>query len=341
MQNYCEVKLFTKNSLYLQRTGNFKSSQLMNRVFCDDLLQRQFETDGYVVVPQFLNAAEVQNLLTAYHKPDGNINGKFHRTLQFQSVAYKKDLSIAVKELVTPKALNLLQDYRYLLSSFMVKEPEADNAFELHQNWNFVEEDKYHSVVFWVPLVDTDAKNGAMYVVKGSNRLLPTYRGGPNIPSVFEAVIPYIKEHYLTIIPLKAGDAIIFDDALLHYTSSNQSSNTRYAIAQVMIPRVARPIHYYQSAENTGKKIEVFEIDDDFYLYYYNRYPLGDYPADCRQIGTIPCSSKPLTINQFESLYHKTALTPEKQRSVSVTDVKRFFVKVGQKIGNAIFNSAH
>ena len=66
----------------------------MNRVFTNDLLQGQFETDGYVVIPQFLNTEEVQNLLSVYQKPVDNINGKFHRTLQFQSVAYKKDLSL-------------------------------------------------------------------------------------------------------------------------------------------------------------------------------------------------------------------------------------------------------
>jgi len=314
----------------------------MNRVFTNDLLQGQFETDGYVVIPQFLNTEEVQNLLSVYQKPVDNINGKFHRTLQFQSVAYKKDLSIPVKELVTPKALSLLEDYRYLLSSFMVKEPKADNAFELHQNWNFVEEDKFHSVVFWIPLVDTDADNGAMYMVKGSNRLLPTYRGGPNIPSVFEAVIPYIKEHYLTIVPLKAGDAIIFDDALLHYTSANLSSSTRYAIAQVMIPKTARPIHYYQSAENAGKNIEVFEIDDDFYLYYYNRYPLGNYPSDCRQIGIVPYSHNALTNNQFEALYRKKiASAVETKKNEPIEKVKRFLANVGHKVGISIFNSTH
>ncbi len=274
----------------------------MDNVFTHPQHQEAFKKDGYVVIPNLLSSAEVGKLLTAYQNLEHHNPIGFHRTYDNPDTGYKTQLSQAINEVVSPPAQALLCEYQYFLASYMVKEPGSDTAFELHQNWNFVDESRHQSVVLWIPLVDTNEQNGTMYVVKGSNRLLPTYRGGPFIPSVFENILPYIKNNYLTPIRLKAGDALILDDALLHYTSPNLSGQTRYAIAQVMIPRQANPIYYYLP-EPTGSELHVFEIDMDFYLYYNNRYPKGEYPHDMKHIATIPYQHRPMDKNGFDKLY--------------------------------------
>lgn len=277
-------------------------SNQMPPVFNNPEHQAVFEQDGYIVIPNFLTSEEISELTKVYQSMEHPNPIGFHRTYDNPDKAYKTRLSQAIHQTVTPKTTALLSGHRYFLASYMVKEPGSDTAFELHQNWNFVDESKHQSVVLWIPLVDTNEQNGTMYVVKGSNRLMPTFRGGPYIPSVFENILSHIKQHYLTPIPLKAGDALILDDALLHYTSPNHSNHTRYAMAQVMIPKAATPVYYYLS-EPSDTRLHVFEIDMDFYLFYNNRYPKGEYPQDMKHIGTIPYSHRPLNEIAFDRLY--------------------------------------
>jgi len=276
----------------------------MRRIFHKDDVESAFAKDGFVVVRNFLNNEEITALKALYSSKDQSEKKGFHRSLDAPDADNKRFLAENIRSVFMPKLKQLLIDYKYLLASFMVKAPETNSDFELHQNWNFVDESKFQSLVCRCPLVDTDEKNGTMFVVKGSNRLFPTFRGGPHMPSAFDDCLPYIKKHYMEAIALKAGDAIILDDALLHYTSANPGSSERIAIALVSIPEEANPIYYYY--EQQEAKLYCYHIDDDFYNTFNNRYPMGERPQDIPVETSISYRVEKISAFQYEKAIQKS-----------------------------------
>lgn len=274
----------------------------MNQVFQNEEQEKSFKEKGYLVIKNFLLPEMVQSLKGLYLNNIPENPKGFHRSLDYLDKDYKKKLSDGINKIVTPVSEQFLKDYRFLLVSYMIKEKGEETAFELHQNWNFVDESQYHSLAIWIPLVDVDATNGTMHVVEGSHRMLPTFRGGPKIPSIYRNIYDYIKENHMKPIPLKAGDALIIDDAILHYTSANLSDAPRMAIAQVMIPKAAKPIYYYQAYGDENAALEKYQIDDDFYLYFNNRYTPENPPHDCELIQRFTTSLKPIDSKEFDAL---------------------------------------
>ncbi len=289
---------------------------MMNRVFQNDEQNEFFKKNGYAVFPNFLNEHQVQELknLILEHPDMGE---GFHRSLDSYDEDYKKFISDRIDQVITPVSQKYLDNYRFLLVSTMMKEPGEDTTFEVHQNWNFVEEDQYHSLAIWVPLVDVNAQNGTMHVVEGSHRLFPTFRGGPEIPSIYRNIYPYIKEKYMKPIDLSAGDALIIDDAILHYTSPNMGHHTRIALAQVMIPKAAQPIYYYQKYGDDRAPIQQYDIDDDFYLYFNNRYNPTAPPHDCELTNQFRTSLQPVTETEFDELMAGKSSREFKKESIS------------------------
>jgi len=288
----------------------------MNQVFQDKKQNQEFTEKGYLVIKGLLSEDEVGTLTELYKSNIPENAQGFHRSLDQLNKPYKEKLSGAIHDVVTPRLNQYLKDYRFLLVSFMIKEPGEDTKFEVHQNWNFVDETRFRSVAIWIPLVDVDGSNGTMHVAEGSHRVFPTIRGGPQIPSIFREIYDHIRDHYMKPILLKCGDALVIDDAILHYTSPNLGTSTRIAIAQVMIPAEASPIYYYQPLNNEQAPISKYLIDGNFYLYFNNRYTPDAPPQDCQLIQKFYTSLKPINCEEFDALMHGDSLMKLKMEEV-------------------------
>lgn len=237
-------------------------------LFFEDAHQAFYTKNGYLYISNFLDSAAVQEMLDAYYKYEfsSRANG-FHRTLDLIDIEQKKKITAAIHAVVTPIAKQHLIDYRFLLTSFMTKEKGADD-FDIHQNWCFVDEKIFTSLVIWIPLQDVDETNGTMYFIPGSDKWNNKIRGN-NIEWQYGNEKQSLQNQLIPV-NMKAGDAVIFDDATIHYTSANKSNNPRISIAQVMIPNEAQPVFYNYNPKT--KLIEQYAIDKNFYLEFTNRY---------------------------------------------------------------------
>ena len=232
-----------------------------------------YDRQGYIHIPDFLNEAERLALLKLYKKKESSFFDKgFHRTLDFKNNKKKSIIFSGIDEIVTPESEKYLNEYRILLTSFMTKEKRAP-AFDIHQNWTFVDESKFTSLVIWIPLQDVDEKNGCLYFIPGSDKWNKGIRGN-NIEWQYNNRKEELMQQMVPL-PMKAGDAAIFDDATIHYTSANYSDKPRISIAQVMIPKEAKPIFYNKNIEKNS--IEKYQISDNFYLTFTEKFLKGDY----------------------------------------------------------------
>ena len=63
-----------------------------------------------------------------------------------------------------------LNDYTPIIANY-IRKKEGGGEVPLHQNWAFVEEDKFTSVSIWVPLVDSNEENGTLQMTKRNKKL--------------------------------------------------------------------------------------------------------------------------------------------------------------------------
>lgn len=112
---------------------------------------------------------------------------------------------------------------------FVTKLPDAaDEHSDIpwHQDHGYGELDPKTDVTIWIPLVDSDARNGALQVVPGSHRagLLPHHSAGVN-PLLRESEVPGEPVE----LALHAGEAVAFSGLLVHGSGPNRSGAPRPA----------------------------------------------------------------------------------------------------------------
>jgi hypothetical protein len=233
-------------------------------VFNDKKLQEKFDKDGYIVVP-FLPLEEVARLKNLYEEVSPRIPASFHSTSFSNDDALKRKISDEVEKIYSSKVATLFHDIKKLGSSFLTKPTGITGTMPVHQDWTVVDEEKFYSVTAWVPLQDVNENNGAIKVLPGSNRFSKTLRS-PNIPNEFDGLSEVISKQMKTL-NMKAGEALIFNHALLHASWLNQSSSPRIAVTYGLIPSQAK---LYLYLKNEKGKLEKYFMPDDMFSKYTN-----------------------------------------------------------------------
>ena len=240
----------------------------MSSVFRDPLLQQQFDKQGYVLVSSLINGGDIEELKGLFTKFREECNSNFHTTHFSTNVEYKKQVHDVIASVVGLKASPLLNDFIPLFGNFMIKNPDPENFMPLHADWTYVDESKFSSVAIWVPLVNVDAENGCFGVIEGSHQVTNIIRG----PMLKQSTLQWDKEweqRLGKLIPMKAGDAIIYNHRLLHYSPPNRSELARPAINLSLVPKGVPWLHYCKP--EGADEIEVYGVTDTgFYIHYNN-----------------------------------------------------------------------
>jgi hypothetical protein len=281
----------------------------MQQLFIDPALQARFEEDGYIVL-DLLDAGEVAHLKEFYHShtPAEKPSYGFHVSLDDKD----REQSIAVTQelyrVLTPKVATYFQDFQIFTASFVIKEPNPKGVVPPHQDWTFVDESQYWSATLWTPLVDVDMDNGCLGVIKGSHRFFDWPRCSPS---------PQFKtplgEHmfgifpYLQLVPLKAGQSIMFDNRTIHASPPNTTDSPRLAAGIGITHRDARLFHHYLMPQTQPETIEVYGITRDFFLAHNNGglselHNQGGKVTGWDVVGTYPLELPRLTGEEIQNL---------------------------------------
>lgn len=246
-------------------------------VLRDPALEEEFQRRGYVTVP-LLSPGEVARLYDFYTErageegpnPPGAYNDTYaefsviHSRPDFRAEAYD-----IITEVVTPHAQEHLVDYRPLLGNF-VNKPAGTGVVPAHQNWSVVDEHHFQSVSVWVALVDCVVENGAMLMLDGSHRDFREPRGMWTYET-FNGLEDLLVREYLTPVCAKAGEAVILDDALVHYSPPNRTAQRRLAIQHVMVPEVAESLFYQQIGEHDDQlEVDVWKVEPAFFFDFWH-----------------------------------------------------------------------
>lgn len=281
---------------------------MKRRVFNDEVLQRQFEENAYCIVP-LLSAAEVKELEKLYYDNRVEEQAGVEITIKNSDPGLNKKIRDTMAAVVLPRINEYLYNYRMLHAGFIAKIPGKPSAIKLHQDSSFVDETTYSALNVWCPLTDVDESNGALWIINHSDRFFPGLRGQPFKEYDFNDIGDEIIAKYGKMLPMKAGEAVIYDTALLHYSKPNTTGNIRLVSNVVAVPAEAPAFYYHFNAHE--KILEQYEISDDFLLSYFSKF-LKTGKIDAKRLNTIPITkSIKVTVQQFEQQYlHHNAKNP-------------------------------
>jgi ectoine hydroxylase-related dioxygenase (phytanoyl-CoA dioxygenase family) len=262
-------------------------------IFNNAKLQQQFDKDGYIVVP-FLSADEVVRLQQLYKDVTSQSPSAFHSSSFNKDEGVKHKINQQVEELYAAKAGEFFHDIKKLGSGFLTKPTGITGTMPVHQDWTVVDETQFCSVTIWVPLQDVNEHNGAIRVLPGSHRFSKTLRS-PNMPNEFDGISEAIAARMKTL-PMKAGEAFIFNHALLHASTLNQSAQPRVAVTYGLIPAAAK---LYLYLRNPQGKVEKYAMPDDMFTRYTN---IGQVPECGEKIEEFDYIIKPLDEKQLKQM---------------------------------------
>ncbi|MGZ5247686.1 MAG: phytanoyl-CoA dioxygenase family protein, partial [Flavitalea sp.] len=174
---------------------------------------------------------------------------------------HKKKVDELISHYVKTGTEQEMINYEVFYSNFMIKFP-GDGQIEAHQDFNFVDESIHTAFNLWCPLVDTNEENGGLFVIPGSHNVFRTQRG-PNFPNALTKYNQMLKR-YAQLVPLKRGQAIVFDHKLIHYSTPNHTSIVRLAIQSVLKPSETDAFHYLFDEQKN--QVKALRIDKNFIL---------------------------------------------------------------------------
>lgn len=274
----------------------------MRKIFKDDAQQDHFIEKGYVTMP-LLSGQEIAFIrkeLEAMRPNDGfapqDRGSDYHCTFLDTNEDYKRKANQLIAKVFNPYIQEILNNFRILSGNFYVK-PPGKGRFEIHQNWMHVDDIKHTTLTIWCPLLDVDRINGTLEIVEGSHKIVPDI-ATVNVDYYFKDFEDALVEKYLQPVRLKAGECIIFDDSLIHYSGQNNSDQSRYAIQIEVIPSEMQPVIYHFDKEQPEKGFEMLEVDFEYFI-KGNVYTMRDRPGMLKSRGFVPNRNRILTEPEF------------------------------------------
>ncbi len=294
----------------------------MNNVFLNNDLQEEFNKNGFVVIP-FLDNNAIQELNTLYKSEFPKEPESFYSTSFIKDNNRKKILNEKVENIVKKDILKTFFDFKKLGNSFLSKPIGEKGKMPVHQDWTVVDENKFASITVWIPLIDTTENNGAIKILPKSHKFNSALRSPTIEPNITE-VSPEILKRMQTL-EMKAGEAFIFNHALFHASSINNSTQERVALTYGLVHKDAEMCFYHNNGEN---EIDKYAVDEHFFQNYNST--IGEKPKKYKIIESfkykVPIFNK---LNLIENINKFNAMkTLFKDQKTEAFFQKNGFVKL-------------
>lgn len=229
----------------------------------DPQLQAEFESIGYTIVDLITpeEAADLLALAQEVHPapPEDKV---WESDFYSHDLEVKRRVAEAIKGAVQPAIDRHLVDHETIIQNFVVNWPGEGGGLELHQHSSMTDETEFRAAVVWLALHETSLENGTLNVVPKSHRVLGQHKA-ERTPEWFEGIHEHLLDHHLETVVLKPGQALVFDNAVLHNSFSNITDEPRMTAVIAIAPRKAQ-LRYYDYVDDGTVKI--YELEPEFFL---------------------------------------------------------------------------
>ncbi len=214
---------------------------------------------------------ELQNLYQAWFKQEVSGMAVSHN---LGSPEVNLKISTAIHHVIDDALKTSFPNFDFFLSHFVVKQADNASSFQLHQDWNIVDESQADSFQIWIPLELSYPENGGMCFIPKSQNFNPQYRSGSfDIPriKITPNLYPYLS--YTRLVP---GEAVAFSNNLLHGSFSNATPNDRVSVLVNVVQKGSKTIYFQQNIAK--QKTEVYAIDAPLLLQNLSSFEKGGEP---------------------------------------------------------------
>lgn len=264
--------------------------------FKNPALQQQYDRDGYVILDNMLDRESIANLSAIFKAIEPAGLDRMYCNIYNRPAEENEKIDKAIYDAFAPHFDAIFNECHLSKAVFLAKGNGPQTASIMHQDWNTVDETKFESLAMWSPLEDVDETNGCIYVVKGSHRMFQSVRSmtNPTLYLDFDSEL----EKYLTPVPIKAGQALVYAHNLFHGSKPKYEGAVRAAVVIGIIPNDARTVYYFKDPANP-ELLELFETNSDFYLNGISKYFDMKRPTDLRKIGEMHGNKFTITREEF------------------------------------------
>jgi hypothetical protein len=286
-------------------------------VLNDIQLQSELDTNGYVCL-NFLNSYEVEKLTGLFNRLHSNRTDIPYNVLytchHSTDMEYRREMCREIEKIISPKLTTVFKNIQHTNFTFQIKGKGPESELFVHQDWSFSKESEgYRTYTFWLPLVDSTTENGTVSVLPGSHRIFDCIRGA----RITTAIFGHEKElfPYLTPLSVKSGQLLLFDSALVHYSSANLSDHIRVSIMSNIIAANSK-LYLYFPSHSKQNTIEEYEVPNNFFLQY------RDYKKEYELPPAFGVKTRELIVNlmPFEYLW-----IPKHYKSDQIGAIERWF----------------
>ena len=243
-----------------------------------------YKANGYVVLKNVVSTQDLNVMQSVYDeisKMDGfELQDKFLNSGRLSSSEIRQKVVSSIKEV----SERILKDITITENcdtktggAFQIKPASGKSSLNPHQDTPIIDEISGYATYVWIPLCDTNEKNGTLCVLPGSH-LWGNHQRSLNIPWIYEK---YTKELWkkMVHIPLNVGDVVCFDSALIHGSLPNLSDKLRLAFTTTILPKDYQLIHYFRDEKTPENMVEVYAVDETFFTnYVITERPPAQYP---------------------------------------------------------------
>jgi ectoine hydroxylase-related dioxygenase (phytanoyl-CoA dioxygenase family) len=236
-----------------------------NITITDKQVEQELNEKGFVV-KDLLDESEINSFLSDIFLKINNANTK---KLNYNTGA---DLDTQIKnytfekiQKVLPQKLDcFFSGYEIISGIMFIKRPSNEESGQVGLHFDptlLPDESVQRHIDIWIPLIDVDENNGALWMVPGTHRIFPPAHA-ITIPFPFSNIKDVVQKHGQCI-KMKAGQGLIFDNRTIHYSLQNFSSSDRPVLVLSFVPYGTEFISLYKAPGDSP--IEVYKQSKDWY----------------------------------------------------------------------------
>lgn len=262
------------------RGGSVLAARTAGRVLRDPVLDAELRHTGFVVtrVLDPRAAADIRAGFGAMHGWEMQSHleiqpADFEIATWSSDLDYRAQISDLIDRETAGPLARLFVRHRPVGRSIMVKwparpgQPDFDGVPDaFHNDSQFIDERTgARSFMIWMALQPISPANGGLLVVPYSHRLDRTIRGwGVAAPWLSHASV---YERYAVPLTLDAGEAVIFDPALIHRSGPNPTDEARVAASLLVVEPGVPMCIFRRSGDAAAEKVEIsrrFFVEADY-----------------------------------------------------------------------------
>jgi hypothetical protein len=229
--------------------------------------QLQLSENGFILLDVISDEKlqELKRVYTDLHHERLDIpKDVLYTCLHNDDMEYKKQMQARLSAILIPEIDKLFCNYKTCSFTFQIKGLGENTELFVHQDWSYTNELLGHdSYTFWMPLIDSNEENGTLHMASGSHLRVKGHRG-QGIAGPIDNVREYAKK-YLKPVRVRAGQILIFNTAILHYSPSNLSAKSRVCVMVNIAHEKSDWFLYYSDSAGV---VEEYQVPDNFFLLF-------------------------------------------------------------------------